>query len=68
MPETELSVEFPAMLHGWVVRGDPNMEDVRREQERALKLTVKFIETHHPAGVDRLFLVTCIVVAGRTNG
>ncbi len=30
------TLEFPEMIHGWVVRGDLNDEKVKRDTEKAL--------------------------------
>ena len=40
------SIEFPTMLHGWVSRGNPADPNVAAAQERALQLTVDFIQKH----------------------
>lgn len=41
-----VSVEFPSMGHGWVTRGDPSDPKVAAEQEKALEMTVEFIQKH----------------------
>ena len=41
-----VSIEFPTMIHGWVSRGNPKDPNVAAEQERALQLTVDFIQKH----------------------
>ena len=41
-----VSIEFPTMMHGWVSRGDPTDANVAKEQERALQLTVEFLQKH----------------------
>ena len=46
--EEEIAINFPSMIHGWVTRGDPADKEVKKEQERALTLTVEFIEANHP--------------------
>ncbi|CAB9500987.1 Dienelactone hydrolase family protein [Seminavis robusta] len=45
-PQEAVSVEFPNMIHGWVSRGDPTNPAIAAEQEKALKLTVDFIQKH----------------------
>jgi dienelactone hydrolase len=47
LAETEISVPFPQMTHGWVTRGDRSLETVQRDQDLALDLTVQFIKEHH---------------------
>ena len=46
--EEDIAISFPSMIHGWVTRGDPSNDEVKTEQEKALKLTVDFIEAYHP--------------------
>lgn len=38
------SIVFERMVHGWVSRGDIGQPDVREDIDKALDLTVKFIE------------------------
>lgn len=35
-------VEFPNMIHGWVSRGDTNVDAVREDAEKALKMATDF--------------------------
>ena len=44
--EIVVSIEFPSMMHGWVSRGDTRDPAVAAEQERALQLTVDFLQQH----------------------
>jgi hypothetical protein len=47
--ESDVAIEFPEMVHGWVTRGDGARDPrIAAEQERALQLTVDFIEEHCP--------------------
>ena len=49
VPADEVSVEFPTMKHGWVIRGGGDKDpDIREAQEKALQLTCDFIKKHHP--------------------
>merc|ERR1712224_214647 len=50
IPETDISIEFPTMKHGFVSRGDPKDEDINREQEKGMCLAVDFIKNHHSKG------------------
>jgi dienelactone hydrolase len=38
--------EFPDMLHGWVSRGDVGDVTVKRDVERAMSLTLSFLDSH----------------------
>mmetsp|Transcript_29661 Transcript_29661/g.30148 ORF Transcript_29661/g.30148 Transcript_29661/m.30148 type:complete len:119 (+) Transcript_29661:130-486(+) len=50
--ETDVSLEFPNMAHGWNTRGDPTSDDnIKDAQQLALKKCVEFIENHHPIKV-----------------
>jgi len=44
----EVSIPFPTMIHGWVTRGDSEDPEINECQNKALQLTVDFIEKHHP--------------------
>ena len=41
-----LSIEFPNMSHGWVVRGDSSIPDIKEAQDKALDLAVGFFQKH----------------------
>lgn len=43
---SDISIAFEEMKHGWVTRGDNLVQAVARAIERALNLTVKFIQEH----------------------
>ena len=47
-PPPVVAMEFPTMIHGWVTRGDVTNPTIAAEQERALQLTVDFIQKHCP--------------------
>merc|ERR1712224_341228 len=47
IPETDISIVVPKMAHGFVSRDDPAKEDVRVEQEKAMRRSVDFIKKHH---------------------
>jgi dienelactone hydrolase len=42
----KISIEFPNQVHGWVARGDPSDATIREAQDKAIKLTVDFIQEH----------------------
>ena len=44
IPEDEISIEFPDMIHGFVSRDDPSLKNQRSEQERAMNLCVNFMK------------------------
>ena len=47
MPEESVCVEFPAMVHGWVTRGDDGADEgVARDQANALDRCASFIQDH----------------------
>lgn len=43
---SHVSVAFEDMQHGWVTRGDDSVQIVARDIEKALNLTVEFIQKH----------------------
>jgi dienelactone hydrolase len=43
---SDLSIAFEEMKHGWVTRGDDSVQEIARDIEKALNLTVKFIQEH----------------------
>ena len=45
--ESDVSLTFPKMLHGWVTRGNPKDVNIKNAQTRALNKTVEFINTYH---------------------
>ena len=47
VPEKDVSVPFPEMVHGWVTRGDDTKDAaVARDQAEALRLCAEFILQH----------------------
>ena len=47
VPESTISVEFPTMKHGWVIRGDGTNAEVAKCQEEAMGAIVKFLGENH---------------------
>ena len=45
--ESQVSLEFPEMSHGWVPRGNPEDDNIRNAQNKALEKTAEFILKHH---------------------
>ena len=43
-PEKVLTVDFPDMQHGWVVRGDLAISEVQRDYEKAMNLAKEFLK------------------------
>ena len=46
IPESDVAVEFPTMLHGWVTRGDVKDDSIREAQAKAIDLTASFVAKH----------------------
>ena len=45
--EEEVCVEFLDMVHGFVARGDSTDPEIKKNQEKALKLAVRFFDEHN---------------------
>lgn len=42
-PLSEVIAEFDDMIHGWVVRGDMNDPNVKAQADKAVNLTVDYL-------------------------
>lgn len=48
----EVAIPFPDMLHGWVTRGDSTVSSIHENQQRALHVTVVFLQQYIVQRID----------------